>query len=90
MCKPYPPETRKAVLEMYRDGMPVDEIISKTDVSHTCIYNWVEEASLSHRRQAVRKPDPLSAINSTDIASLSPAEKKALVDGFKASNTNLN
>ena len=85
MCKPYPLETRKAALEMYRDGLPVDEIINKTDVSHTCIYNWVEEASLPHRRQAVRKPDPLSVIHSADIASLSPAEKKALVDGFKVS-----
>ena len=41
MYKPYPLETRKAALEMYRDGVPVEEIITKTDVSHTCIYNWV-------------------------------------------------
>ena len=85
MCKPYPLETRKAALEMYRDGVPVEEIITKTDVSHTCIYNWVEEASLPHRRKTVKKPDSLSAINSADIASLSLTEKKALVDGFKAS-----
>lgn len=85
MCKTYPLETRKAVLEMYRDGLPVDEIINKTDVSHTCIYNWVKEASLSHRRQTIRKPNPLSAITSVDIASLSPTEKKAMVDRFKAS-----
>ena len=85
MCKPYPLETRKAALEMYRDGVPVEEIITKTDVSHTCIYNWVEEASLPHRRKTVKKPDLLSAINSADIASLSLTEKKALVDGFKAS-----
>lgn len=85
MCKPYPLETRKAALEMYRDGVPVDEIIYKTDVSHTCIYNWVEEASLPHRRQTVKKPDPLSETGSADIASLGLTEKKALADGFKAS-----
>lgn len=84
MCKPYPLETRKAALEMYRDGVPVEEIITKTDVSHTCIYNWVEEASLPHRRKTVKKPDLLSAINSADIASLMPNRKKGSCRWFQS------
>lgn len=85
MCKPYPLETRKEVLEMYRDGIPVDEIIQQTGVSNGCMHSWIREAGIPKRRQNPKKQEAILPIIATDISSLTPEQKKALVDGFKAS-----
>ena len=85
MCRPYPLETRKNVLEMYRDGVPVAEIIRQTGVSNGCMHSWIREAGLPKRRQSLKKPEPVPPVIATDISNLTLEQRKSLVDGFKAS-----
>ena len=85
MSKPYPLEIRKNVLEMYRDDVPVAEIIRQTGVSNGCMHSWIREAGLPKRRQCPKKPDPIPPVIATDISNLTLEQRKSLVDGFKAS-----
>ena len=85
MCRPYPLETRKNVLEMYRDGIPVAEIIRQTGVSNGCMHSWIREAGLPKRRQSPKKPESVPPVIATDVSNLTLEQKKSLIDGFKAS-----
>lgn len=91
MNKLYSLDTRKKVLEMYRDGIPVDEIIQNNNISRGRMYAWVREANLPHRRKNSVCPESKSFSAMTDPSSMSLAKRKALIDQFRISkNESLN
>ena len=51
MNKRHSLDIRKMVLEMYRDGYPVEKILQKSKVSRSRMYALVREAGLPHRKQ---------------------------------------
>jgi hypothetical protein len=85
MNKLYSLDTRKKVLEMYRDGIPVDEIIQRNNISRGRMYAWVREANLPHRRKnsACSEIKPFSSV--ADPSTMSLTERKALIDQFRIS-----
>ena len=83
MNKLYSLDTRKKVLEMYRDGIPMDEIIQRNNISRGRMYAWVREANLPHRRKnsACSEIKPFSSV--ADPSTMSLTERKALIDQFR-------
>ena len=67
-------DTRKKVLEMYRDGVPVDEIILRNNISRGRMYAWVREANLPHRRKISANTDQSSLTDTIDPSAMSLAE----------------
>ena len=81
----YSHDFRKKVLVMYLSGMSAKEIVSQTGISRSHVYAWINEAKLDHHRQHT---DTSSSVHLTDrksVASMTPAEKKALLDQFRTS-----
>ncbi len=78
-------DTRKKALEMYRDGVPVDEIILRNNISRGRMYAWVREANLPHRRKISANTDQSSLTDTIDPSAMSLAERKALIDQFRIS-----
>ena len=74
---------RKMVLEMYRDGYPVEKILQKSKVSRSRMYALVREAVLPHRKQ--KRHEQHTSANEADISSISLKEKKKIIDQFQIS-----
>lgn len=85
MSKWYPTDTRKKVLEMYRDGTPVNEIVTRNGISRGRVYEWVREANLPHRRKSHYSKKNLSTEAAYNATTLTLAERKALIDQFRIS-----
>ena len=85
MNKRYPLSTRKNVLEMYRDGIPVDEITRKNAISRGCMYAWVREANLPHRRKNPGNSESAPSTASSNPPSQSLTEKQDIIEQFRIS-----
>ena len=83
MNKRHSLDIRKMVLEMYRDGYPVEKILQKSKVSRIRMYALVREAGLPHRNQ--KRPEQHTSANEADISSISLKEKKKIIDQFQIS-----
>ena len=83
MNKRHSLDIRKMVLEMYRDGYPVEKILQKSKVSRSRMYALVREAGLPHRKQ--KRHEQHTSANEADISSISLKEKKKIIDQFQIS-----
>ena len=81
----YSHDFRKKVLVMYLSGMSAKEIVSQTGISRSHVYAWINEAKLDHHRQHTDTSSSAYLTDRKSVASMTPAEKKALLDQFRTS-----
>lgn len=68
MCKRYPEEFRRKVLDLVASGRPVAQIADDLDVSDQTIYGW--------RRQELIDTGQLPGLNRAELADLGAANKR--------------
>ena len=82
MNKLYSIGFRTEVLELYRSGIPVEEIVRQRGVSRSRIYAWIHESGVQHHRQPATPNEITPQPSAIHRSKLTLAEKKRILDGF--------
>lgn len=82
MNKLYSIGFRTEVLELYRSGISVEEIVRQRGVSRSRIYAWIHESGVQHHRQPATPNEITPQPSAIHRSKLTLAEKKRILDGF--------
>ena len=82
MNKLYSIDFQIEVLELYRSGIPVEEIVRQRGVSRSRIYAWIHESGVQHHRQPATPNEITPQLSAIHRSKLTLAEKKRILDGF--------